>query len=78
MRKCTARVWVKPVPKHENVPHQNGYWKTIAGFFHQFGQSIEEYENGGCTYTIAIIEDIEGQMWEVELSSVKFDEPIKD
>jgi len=40
--------------------------------FHQFGQQFEEFANGGCSYTTAIVEDINGQVWEAEVSSLKF------
>ena len=73
MRKCTARVWVKPIPKTETSPHRNGYWTDIKGVFHQFGVTFEEFENGGCAQTTAIVEDIEGQVWEAEVSSLKFE-----
>jgi len=71
-RECTARVWVKPVARQGTVPHKNGYWKEIAGVFHQFGQNIEEFPNGGCSYTTAIIEDVDGQVYEAEVTSLKF------
>jgi hypothetical protein len=74
MRKCTAKAWVKPVPRKDNEPHKNGYWAEIKGRFHQFGQNFEEFENGGCSFTTAIVEDIEGQIWEAEVSSLKFEE----
>lgn len=72
MRKCTARVWVLPVSRTANEPHKNGYWTDISGVFHQFGQQFEEFENGGCTYTTAIIEDMTGKIWEADVSSLKF------
>jgi hypothetical protein len=79
MRKCTAKAWVKPIPKDYNrPPHKNGYWVDIAGVFHQFGTTFEEFENGAVECTYAIVEDIEGQVWEATVESLKFDEPYKE
>lgn len=64
MRKCTARSWQKSSPV--------GKWVEVLGVFHQFGAGFEEFHNGVGNYTFAIVEDIEGQVWECELSSLKF------
>ncbi len=67
MRKCTARVWQTAKP-----PEKIGKWVDILGVFHQFGESFEEFGNGAVNFTTAIIEDIEGQVWVCEVSSLKF------
>ena len=67
MRKCTARVWQKAV-----APEKIGKWVEVLGVFHQFGASFEEFEMGTVNYTTAIVEDIEGQVWECDVSSLKF------
>jgi len=69
MRKCTAKTYRKS--------SVNGKWETIdiLGVFHQFAPQYDEFEAGPGNATIAIVEDIEGQVWSCAVESVKF---IKD
>lgn len=65
MRKCTARAWVKAV-----APEKIGKWIDVLGVFHQFGTMLGP--EGTSSYTIAIVEDIEGQVWECPVDSLRF------
>ena len=51
-------------------------WKPTSeaktGDFHQWGVAFEEFETGPGNYSIAIIEDSEGNVYEVFPSDVKF------
>jgi len=67
MRKCTARSWQKA-----RTPEKIGKWVDVLGVFHQFGVGFEEFKNGAANYTFAVVEDIEGQVWECEITSLKF------
>ena len=62
MRRCKARTWDEKADA----------FVEILGVFHQFGLKSEELGDGVATYTSAIVEDIEGQVWEAEVSSLKF------
>lgn len=42
------------------------------GFFHQFGNDYEEFENGAGNYTDAIIESYDGRLVRVKVESVEF------
>ena len=67
MRKCTAKTYRKRAI--------DGKWETIdvAGVFHRFSPKYDEYESGPGNYTVAIIEDIEGQVWECNVETVRFE-----
>jgi len=66
MRKCTAKTYQKRAI--------DGKWETIEvlGVFHQFATQYDEYEAGPGNKTVAIVEDIEGQVWECSVETVKF------
>jgi hypothetical protein len=70
MRKCTARTYRKRAI--------DGKWETlyVLGVFHQFAPQYDEYEAGPGNRTVAIVEDIEGQVWECSVESVKFLESV--
>ena len=68
MRKCTARAWDKTANGNK------GGWIDISGSFHQFGVTSLEVRAGVLTSTTAIVEDIEGQVWEAEVASLRFTE----
>jgi hypothetical protein len=69
MRKCIARAWVRR--QEPGKKGKKGYWAFIQGVFHQFGTQVNDI---GYPYTIALVEDIEGQVWECAADSVKFEE----
>ena len=64
MRTCAAGVSVKRDGKWERL--------TIVGFFHQFASKFEEFEYGLGNYTVAIVEDKDGQVWECDTGTLKF------
>lgn len=45
-----------------------------AGLFHQFGSDFEEFENGGCVYSTAIVEMPDGTVQNVPVEMVRFDD----
>lgn len=69
MRKCTAKTCRKSAI--------DGKWETIdiLGVFHQFAPQYDEFESGPGNSTIAIVEDIEGQVWQCSVDTVKFLSP---
>lgn len=43
------------------------------GFFHGWGKEVEDYENGGCEYTVAIVEEFKtGKVHLVLPDRIKF------
>jgi hypothetical protein len=66
MRRCTAKTYRKRAV--------DGKWETIevTGVFHQFAASYDEFEPGPGNYTVALIEDADGQMWSCSVETVKF------
>lgn len=65
MRKCRFETMVKA---------ENNGWvkKEQYGLFHQWGLSMEEYENGGVNWTVGIIETSDGQMHDISPSKIQF------
>jgi len=70
MRKCTAKTYRKRAV--------DGKWETIdvTGVFHQFAPSYEEFESGPGNFAVAIVEDTNGQVWECDIETVKFEEAL--
>lgn len=64
MRKCK---FITPVKR------ENGWENdTVFGMFHQWGLESEEYEDGGLSWTVAIIETCDGQIHTPSASRVQF------
>lgn len=45
---------------------------TFFGYFINYGLDIEEYENGGCSFTCAIVEDEHGKLRKVNVDTIEF------
>lgn len=45
---------------------------TFFGFFVDYGLEIEEYENGGVSFTVAIVEDEHGKLHKVNVDTIEF------
>lgn len=47
-------------------------WYRGEGYFHQWASSYEEFENGPGNYTIAIVEDPQGKVYEIMPHHLQF------
>ncbi|MCM1269393.1 MAG: hypothetical protein NC247_02040 [Ruminococcus flavefaciens] len=45
---------------------------TFFGYFVDYGLDIEEYDNGGCSFTCAIVEDTDGKLHKVNVDTIEF------
>lgn len=45
---------------------------TFFGYFVDYGLDIEEYDNGGCSFTCAIVEDTNGKLHKVDVDTIEF------
>lgn len=45
---------------------------TFFGYFVDYGLDIEEYENGCCSFTCAIVEDEHGKLHKVGVDTIEF------
>lgn len=45
---------------------------TFFGYFVDYGLDIEEYDNGGCSFTCAIVEDEHGKLHKVSVDTIEF------
>lgn len=61
--------WKIDNPEDGPVPTKE---MNLNGYFHQFGNSYEEFEAGPGNYSTAIVEDESGQVFEVFPSDVEF------
>lgn len=61
-RKCVASVYER----------QKGTWREVIGWFHTWGTSFEEFDNGGVSVTTAIVEDKNGKVWTPTAEYVRF------
>lgn len=62
MRKATGYFWDKTMKKN----------LLVAGFFHCWASRCIEFESGGVSQTVALIEDDIGQIRECEPDTVRF------
>lgn len=72
MRRVKFKYYQQPTKACSNP------WVDAVGFFHQWGSSFQEFENGPGNFTTAIVEDEAGKIHEVSPSYVVFLEPLND
>jgi len=58
------------VKAHKSINVQKEY--NGEALFHCWGNSFEEFENGPGNFTIAIVEDQTGKIWNVHSEDVQF------
>ena len=63
-RKCIAHVYER----------QNDGWHEdeFVGWFHTWGTTFEEFDNGAVPVTTAIVEDEDGKVWSTTAESIRF------
>ena len=63
-RKCIAHVYER----------QNDGWHEdeFAGWFHTWGSTFEEFDNGAVPVTTAIVEDENGKVWSTAAENIRF------
>lgn len=63
MRKCRAKYWLR----------ESGEWLEFEGAFHQWAAQFMEFNSGpAANYTVALVEDADGQIRECPPDSVRF------
>jgi hypothetical protein len=75
MRKVLFKKWI-PYKYDEKRQKVEGTGKIddkeTSGLFHCWGIDIEEFNNGGCSFTIGIIELEDGSIDTAEPKNIKF------
>lgn len=73
-KKCnyTAHV-ILPVDQREGPEDKGHFIKEGVGWFHIWGTSFMEFEDGAVEITVAIVEDVEtGQVYQSDPTEIRF------
>ncbi len=54
------------------------YPKRSEGMFHTWGITNQESNDGNIMWSVALVEDNTGHIWEVETCNITFTEPITE